>query len=70
MSIPITGTIIALILSLIWFVEIKYLFIPVFVYAGYGVYVFKVWSKAFAGQRVARDQQMCPSNKQPPDVKR
>lgn len=69
MSIPITGTIIALILSLIWFVEIKYLFIPVFVYAGYGVYVFKVWSKAFAGQRVARDQQMCPSNKQPPDVK-
>jgi hypothetical protein len=70
MSVPLTASVLVLVLSLFWVLEAKYLLVlPVLLYALYAVYVFQVWSKAFAGHRLSRDKEGSPSNKQPPDIK-
>jgi len=39
-------------------------------YTGYAAWVFSVWNEAFAGQRLNRGAEACPSNRELPDVKR
>lgn len=41
----------------------------VFVYIAYTYWVFTEWEKAFAGHRLTRRNEACPSNQQMPDVK-
>jgi len=39
-------------------------------YLLYAVMIFTWWEKDFSGQRLERRKAACPSNKQPPNVKR
>lgn len=43
--------------------------VPVVLYGIYAIYIFTVWEKEFAGQRVHRSEKSSPSNKEPPNVK-
>lgn len=51
------------------FLNINFLLVPLCLYTLYAVYVFFLWEKSFAGQRLRQSQTNCPSNKLPPNVK-